>query len=611
LSQYDFLTFCLEKPMFLTEACAKLSKHLVDLLYQRFVIQGRYFNDGRGNVAIVFSLSVMGLVLICGGGVDFSRQLEMRAHIQDAADAAVLRATTMTEVDLTKLKVASNQAFDKNLGLSNAVSIMSKDLAREVLGKETNFTYTAQAEIDSIFLGIIGIPKLSTTVVSKSQSEIRKSEVVFVLDSTGSMSNGGRMTNLKSSVDTVLASLLNGSGVNSSGTKVGIVPFDTQVKIPKGENFNYIDYGKAKATQSCSNLNSNYCNLMIEAVDKVCAGANNINACRSSSKLYTKTYVSGSKTYYEVYVRAKEDNGGEQTVYNYTLSQFAETVNYPAGQNCNGETGVCTPYAAGSTTKTTFNGQLGSKSNETNSSVYDSVPSGFTAANGAKINFSVNYNSGYDSAAAYSETVTTNGVPRTIYWPAVDGNKSAWAGCIIDRQQPFDVSSSSPSNANINSLYPARPCNNNNLAEIKALSDNIASARSHVQTLKPSGNTNITIGIQWGMEVLSPPDPFTGGVPFRDASTQKFMILVTDGQNTRNRFTSNTAQIDARTALACEAAKAENITVFVVRVVEGNSELLRKCATRPEYFYDLTSATQLNEALKEVFKAMKKARLTK
>jgi nitric oxide reductase activation protein len=113
------------------------------------------------------------------------------------------------------------------------------------------------------------------------------------------------------------------------------------------------------------------------------------------------------------------------------------------------------------------------------------------------------------------------------------------------------------------------------------------------------------------MEVLSPPDPFTGGVPFRDASTQKFMILVTDGQNTRNRFTSNTAQIDARTALACEAAKAENITVFVVRVVEGNSELLRKCATRPEYFYDLTSATQLNEALKEVFKAMKKARLTK
>ena len=163
-------------------------------------------------------------------------------------------------------------------------------------------------------------------------------------------------------------------------------------------------------------------------------------------------------------------------------------------------------------------------------------------------------------------------------------------------------------------LYPGRTCATTALKPVQALSTNIATARSFVQTLTPGGNTNITIGVQWGMEVLSPTDPFTGGVNFNDPMTHKYMIVVTDGQNTANRdYTSsnpaNAVNIDPRTALACTNAKAQGITVFVVKVIEGNSDMLRACASRPDYFYDLSSASQLNTALSAVFEAIKKTRL--
>ncbi|HVZ29097.1 MAG TPA: VWA domain-containing protein, partial [Asticcacaulis sp.] len=126
----------------------------------------------------------------------------------------------------------------------------------------------------------------------------------------------------------------------------------------------------------------------------------------------------------------------------------------------------------------------------------------------------------------------------------------------------------------------------------------------------PGGNTNITIGVQWGMEALSPSAPLTGGVAFGDTSAKKYMIVVTDGDNTANAWTNVTSQIDARTALACTNAKAKGITVFVVKVIEGNSSLLRGCASKPEYFYDLTNASQINGALSGIFDTIKKTRLT-
>ena len=71
------------------------------------------------------------------------------------------------------------------------------------------------------------------------------------------------------------------------------------------------------------------------------------------------------------------------------------------------------------------------------------------------------------------------------------------------------------------------------------------------------------------------------------------LILLTDGLNTQNRFTTNAAQIDKRTENVCDNLKKAKIRVFTVRVIEGNVPLLQNCASAPNMFYDVQIASQL------------------
>ena len=71
-------------------------------------------------------------------------------------------------------------------------------------------------------------------------------------------------------------------------------------------------------------------------------------------------------------------------------------------------------------------------------------------------------------------------------------------------------------------------------------------------------------------------------------------MLLTDGDNTQNRWTTSGSSIDARTALACTNAKAANIKIYTVRVIDGDATLLRNCATKPNMYYNVNQASQLN-----------------
>jgi len=576
-----------------------------------------FAGDRRGNTAIIFGLSVLALVTAVGGGLDVSRMVNVRSALQDAADAAVLRAATMSSGTTTTAQTeAAHKAFNANLADDLETDVQSKVLTRNVEGSNTSLTYTVSAQVPAIFPKLIGINYFTINVLSEAKAQMRKSEIVFVLDSTGSMSSSNKMTNLKSSVDTVLASLLDDSGNNSSGTKVGVVPFNTQVRVAPGTSYTWVDWGTATSSQTCTSaLSSNYCSLMHDAADKACTGATDIAACHATLKLYYKTWTSGSKTYYEVSVKAYEVTSSGYNIRTYTESNYKTSYTYTTtgGTSCNSETGVCTTTTGGSTatgTTTTFNTQSGTKTAATNLSAYNSTPSGYTSVSSSALTYTASYSNGYDGKAATTTNTTTNGVAKTIYMPAVPASRSSWTGCVIDRTQPYDVSPESPGTLAA-TLYPARPCASSSLLQMRALTEDVAGTRTYIKSLTPAGNTNITIGVQWGMEVLSPSDPMNGGVAFGDDVTLKYMIVVTDGDNTANRWTSNQSQIDARTKLACQAAKDKGITVFVIRVMEGNSTLLSECASKTDYYYDLTNATQLNQALKDVFEAIKKTRLTK
>ena len=187
-------------------------------------------------------------------------------------------------------------------------------------------------------------------------------------------------------------------------------------------------------------------------------------------------------------------------------------------------------------------------------------------------------------------------------------NKSAWDGCIADRNSGYDT------NDNPLAKYPAvKSCQwGTALALVKPLSTDFAAMRTAIDSMNAVGNTNITIGLAWGLGALSPGAPLTGGAAFGSADVEKFMILLTDGDNTQNRFGDTVYQMDQRTKTACDEVKksSNGITLYTVRVINGNATLLKSCASDSSKYFDVTSASQLDGVFKKIASDITSIRLT-
>ena len=183
--------------------------------------------------------------------------------------------------------------------------------------------------------------------------------------------------------------------------------------------------------------------------------------------------------------------------------------------------------------------------------------------------------------------------------------KNAWAGCVIDRDQPNDSLDTTP-NGTTATLFPAAQCGS--LVTSMALSYDWNALRAKITSMNPSGNTNVTIGLEWAWHSL------TTNLPFQEAQVpasdlEKVIILLTDGDNTQNRWTNNGNTIDARTSAACANIKAANIKLYTVRVINGDAALLSACATNTGMYYNVTSASQLNTVFASIAAQLTNLRL--
>lgn len=187
--------------------------------------------------------------------------------------------------------------------------------------------------------------------------------------------------------------------------------------------------------------------------------------------------------------------------------------------------------------------------------------------------------------------------------------KSTWTGCVSDRNQPNDVKDNESVLA-YETLYPADFCAQSTLAPIQPLTADWTVLKNAINGMTPVGNTNVTIGAIWGMATLTPGVPFTQARSFATPRLNKYMILLTDGDNTQNRFTSNGDQIDARTKLACQTAKDAGIRVYTVRVINGDRTLLQNCASDTSMYYEVSSASQLTPVFQQIAREISQVRLT-
>jgi hypothetical protein len=192
--------------------------------------------------------------------------------------------------------------------------------------------------------------------------------------------------------------------------------------------------------------------------------------------------------------------------------------------------------------------------------------------------------------------------PQQQVWKP--NSRATWNGCVMDRDQDHDVLDTLPSTTP--TRFPAHQASNcpTALLPLSDILSNWATADLNapiptsvlgqkINAMTPTGNTNVTIGLAWGWHALTSDIPLPeGSAPMPDLD--KVIILLTDGENTQNRFSSTQAAIDARTQKACDNIKAANIKLYTIRVIDGNAALLQSCATKPNMYYDVQDAANLN-----------------
>ena len=184
---------------------------------------------------------------------------------------------------------------------------------------------------------------------------------------------------------------------------------------------------------------------------------------------------------------------------------------------------------------------------------------------------------------------------------------SQWNGCVNDRDQNNDVSNTVPvagSPATLFRAHQASACP----ASMMPLSEDWTALNNKVDAMTPTGNTNVTIGMAWGFQLLSPVAPFNAPAPAPDLD--KVIVILTDGSNTQNRWSSTESVIDARTSKVCDNIKAANIRVYTVRVLDGNATLLQGCASKPSMYYDVSQAVQLNGVFGSIAQNLANLRIT-
>jgi hypothetical protein len=149
------------------------------------------------------------------------------------------------------------------------------------------------------------------------------------------------------------------------------------------------------------------------------------------------------------------------------------------------------------------------------------------------------------------------------------------------------------------------------------LTNDWTALNAKVDAMILNGYTNQAIGLAWAWHALTPGQPMNA--PAKGPDVQQVIILLTDGLNTQNRWYDNRvtsqALIDARQKILCDNIKAADITLYTIQVNIGNmgkrSTMLQGCASKPEYFYHLTTAGEIATVFNQIGTNMSQLRLAR
>lgn len=201
----------------------------------------RLLRDKTANTLAISAAALVPLMAMVGGGVDASRYYMAAARMQSACDAGALatrQAMTTTTMSTAQRQIGLN-FFDQNFN----------DGLFGVTGRTRNYTAnssgvvtgTASGVLPATIMGAFGYTQFNISVSCSAEVNISNTDIMFVLDVTGSMAQcpngsncgGGAGSKIVALRQAVMSFYETVQSATSTGAQVryGMVPYSSQVNV--------------------------------------------------------------------------------------------------------------------------------------------------------------------------------------------------------------------------------------------------------------------------------------------------------------------------------------------------------------------------------------------
>lgn len=536
----------------------------------------------QGNIAVIFAIALVPVLGFVGAAIDYSRAVQARSSLQVALDSAAL----MVSKDLTSGTITENdieakaKSYFSGLYTGRAGSVDTADVHASYTPKNSsgisNIVVTGSGSMPTDFMRIAGYPSLGFSASSTSAWGNTRMRVAMIMDNTGSMASNGKMgamqTAAKDMIDT-----LSTYNKQTGDVYISIIPFSKDVNVG--------------TTNGTSNLSASWLNWT-------------------------------------------EWEGEPPILVNNKSTAFNSAIggsDCPFTNNNQGFTCMDRP-ATLSGAQAAPNGKIPSTGTYAGY-ICPSIDSGNKRAGKSGIYYNGCYTTVTGSSASCGSntacTCTGTGSSKICHLWRGDGTaataaaapaRSTWTGCVNDRDQDYDTLNTAPgsSSASPSSQFYPEQWSGCLPATVFPMSNQWQTLKDQVTAMSPSGNTNQAVGLAWGWQSLSTTNgPIAAPAKASNYVYKDYIVLLSDGLNTQNRWSTSQSSIDDRQEILCRNIKADTtnpVTIFTIQVNISNrdakSQVLQDCATNGN-FQMITSSSQTSDAFKNILTQISKLRVAK
>ena len=634
-----------------------MKKSLRDRMIALRRLGNRLARDVAGNTLAIVAAAIIPLAALIGGGVDMSRAYMAQSRLQLACDAGALagrRAMTTGVVDQTVRDEAikffkfnfPSDASSTNpppYGVASFTPVVAD-------GDDSAVVVTASTTVPTTIMAIFGYNTIPLSVNCDAKQDFVNTDVMLVLDNTGSMSqdtsgveqNSGSTSKIAGMRTAVMAlydqlaptqALLASHGLR---LRYGIVPYSVNVNVGKllpttylkSDNWTYqsrvADYSKPQTS-----------NPTTEQYDNGNTKIKSSECLKYASNLAFSGFSpnpSGSPV----------TNGG--ITITYSFNKWGTDTSIDGTEN---GTKKCTRNAVISGGYT-FNGW---KYKQVTYSTND-----FIVGNTVNISSS-NNPGGYSATIKEYNLIELAAAASAGAGITTSTTTTSWNGCVEEPQTSWTLPDPNALDLALNSVPTSDPN-----SQWKPYWDDIswyptanrpgsacpkqaarltvwdrATLQNYVNALVADGNTYSDIGVIWGGRLLSTTGVFAGDNPttYNNMPVARYLILMTDGYiNTSGTTysgygiekydhrvdgatypndTTDTNNHYSRFSTVCGIVRGMGVEIWVIGYGSGVTmdSALQGCATDPTKASQAADTTALINKFKEIGKEIGALRLTK